>query len=142
MKEKEGEQASFEQRLRAEAALEAARKLAAARAEEAERRHVGERDNTAELARAAELAEKWSKNSREKERRRAEIYAINAVMRCGSFKLDVGLSPALRVGFEVDVWARSYKRCCKLSSVYGWTWKYSKFFTWHSFILCKGVATN
>lgn len=76
----EQELAPFEQQSRVEA-FEAARKLAAARAEETERRAVEERENTAEIARASEMAERWAKNSRERERRRAEIYAINAVMR-------------------------------------------------------------
>lgn len=72
---------TLEQRERAEAALEAARKLAATRAEEAERRLIAERENTAGIGRAADVAEKWAKHSLERRRRRAEIYAINAIMR-------------------------------------------------------------
>lgn len=75
------EQATLEQKRRAEADTEAARKLAAARAEEAERRLVLERESTADAVRAAEAAEKWEKTSRQREQRRAEIYAINALMR-------------------------------------------------------------
>ena len=72
---------TLEQKERAEAALEAARKLAATRAEEAERRLIVERENTAGIGRAADVAEKWAKHSLERRRRRAEIYAINAIMR-------------------------------------------------------------
>ncbi|CBJ30812.1 expressed unknown protein [Ectocarpus siliculosus] len=75
------EQATQEHRQQAEAETEAARKLAAARAEEAERRILAEHNNSADAVRASEAAERWAKASRERERRRAEIYAINAVMR-------------------------------------------------------------
>lgn len=97
LKAQAAEQATFEQKLRAEAVLEAARQLAAARAEEAERRLVAEQENRAEMSRAAQMSEKWASNSREKERRRAEIYAINAVMRW------VSLSPAVVLCVEVDL---------------------------------------
>lgn len=76
------EQATLERQQQAEVDTEAARKLAAARAEEAERRSAVERGSTADATRAAETAEKWAKASRQRERRRAEVYAINAVMRC------------------------------------------------------------
>lgn len=72
---------TLEQKEQAEAALEAARKLAATRAEEAERRKLAERENSAGVGRAADVAEKWAKHSIERRRRRAEIYAINAIMR-------------------------------------------------------------
>lgn len=81
LKAKIEEVATFEQKERAEAALEAARNLAATRAEEAERHRVAERENAAGIGRAADVAEKWAKHSLERRRRRAEIYAINAVMR-------------------------------------------------------------
>lgn len=81
IKAQEEEQASLEQLQQAEAETEAARKLAAVRAEEAERRIVAERESTADAARAAESAEKRARASRQRERRRAEVYAINAVMR-------------------------------------------------------------
>lgn len=81
IKAQQEEQASIEQLQRAEVETEAARKLAAARVEEAERRIVAERESTADAVRAAESAEKWAKASRQRERRRAEVYAINAVMR-------------------------------------------------------------
>lgn len=81
VKIREQELAPLEQQSRV-AALEAARKLAAARAEDTERRAVEERENNAEIARVSEIAERLAKTSRERERRRAEIYAINAVMRC------------------------------------------------------------
>ncbi|CAM9385225.1 unnamed protein product, partial [Ectocarpus fasciculatus] len=75
------EQATLEHRQKVEAETEAARKLAAARAEEVERRIIAERSNSADAVRAAETAERWAEASRQRERRRAEIYAINAVMR-------------------------------------------------------------
>lgn len=78
----EKEQATLEQqRARAEVILRTARSLAAERAEQAERRNSIEREKTSETSRLAENAEKWAKASRQRERRRAEIYAINAVMR-------------------------------------------------------------
>lgn len=86
MKIREQELAPLEQQSRV-AALEAARKLAAARAEDTERRAVEERENTAEIARVSEKTDRMAKNSRERERRRAEIYAINAVMRCVNWRL-------------------------------------------------------
>lgn len=82
IKTQQEEQATLEQLQQAEAETEAARKLAAARAEEAERRIAAGRESTAEAVRATESAEKWAKTSRQRERRRAEVYAINAVMRC------------------------------------------------------------
>lgn len=85
LKTQQEEQATLEQLQRAETETEAARKLAAARAEEAERRIVAERESTADAVKAAESAEKWAKASRQRERRRAEVYAINAVMRYGMF---------------------------------------------------------
>lgn len=75
------EQATMEHRNQVEAETEAARKLAAARAEEVERRILAERNNSADAVRAAEAAERWAKASLQRERRRAEVYAINAVMR-------------------------------------------------------------
>ncbi|CAM9952850.1 unnamed protein product [Ectocarpus sp. 12 AP-2014] len=75
------EQATLDHRKQVETDTEAARKLAAARAEEAERRILAERNNSVDAVRASEAAERWAKASRERERRRAEIYAINAVMR-------------------------------------------------------------
>lgn len=82
-KSQQEEQATLEHRKQVEAETEAARKLAAARAEEAEGRIIAERKNSADAVRASEAAERWAKASRERERRRAEIYAINAVMRWG-----------------------------------------------------------
>eukprot|EP00903_Cladosiphon_okamuranus_P007573 g7347.t1 len=81
IKAQEEEQASLEQLQQAEAETEAARKLAAARAGEAERRIVAERESTADAAQAAESAKKRSRAAQQRERRRAEAYAINAVMR-------------------------------------------------------------
>lgn len=81
LKAKEEETVTLEQKEQAEAALEAARKLAATRAEEAERRKIAERENAAGVGRAADMVERWAKHSLERRRRRAEIYAINAIMR-------------------------------------------------------------
>lgn len=81
LKENMEEVATLEQKERAQAALEATRKLAATRAEEAERRLMAERENAAGIGRAADVAEKWAKHSLERRQRRAEIYAINAIMR-------------------------------------------------------------
>lgn len=61
--------------------LDAVRQLAAARAEDVERRLVRNHVDKAGRTRAAEMTEKWAKSARIRERRRAEIYAINAVMR-------------------------------------------------------------
>lgn len=81
MKLQQEEQATLEKKKKAEADTETARKLAAARAEEAERRLILERETSEDDVRAAEAAEKWAKTSRQREQRRAEIYAINALMR-------------------------------------------------------------
>lgn len=81
---KKGEEEA-EQKSRAEGELDAARKLAAARVEETARRLAQGSENAAEKLRATEIAAKLAKQCREKEQRRAEIYAINAVMRCAYF---------------------------------------------------------
>ncbi|CAM9168063.1 unnamed protein product, partial [Pylaiella littoralis] len=81
LKTQQEEQATLEQKNKLEANTEAARKLAAARAEEVERRFILERESTADALRAGEAAEKWAKTSRQRQQRRAEIYAINALMR-------------------------------------------------------------
>lgn len=75
------EQSTSEQKQQVDADTASARELAAARAEDVQRRTNMERENTADALRTQETAERRAKNSRQKERRRAEIYAINAVMR-------------------------------------------------------------
>ncbi|CAM9227918.1 unnamed protein product, partial [Scytosiphon promiscuus] len=80
-KEQHEEESMLEQKQQVDVDTASARKLAAARAEEVRRRCSSERENTADALRTQEMAERWAKNSRQKDRRRAEIYAINAVMR-------------------------------------------------------------
>lgn len=67
--------------LRPKPLVEAARKLAATRAKDAERQATTERENSENVARSSETTARWAKTVRERTRRRAEIYAINAVMR-------------------------------------------------------------
>ncbi|CAM9453689.1 unnamed protein product, partial [Hapterophycus canaliculatus] len=78
---KHEEQSTMEQKQQEDVDTASARKLAAARAEEVQRRICVERENTVDTLRTQEMAERRAKNLRQKERRRAEIYAINAVMR-------------------------------------------------------------
>lgn len=66
---------------RSESLLEAARKLAAARAKEAERQANTERENSEKVVSSSETTARWAQTVRERTRRRAEIYAINSVMR-------------------------------------------------------------
>lgn len=108
LKENIEEVATLEQKERAEAALEAARKLAATRAEEAERRLVTERENAAGIDRAADVAEKWAKHSLEKRQRRAEIYAINAIMRYLSLYVSELSHKFVRVRDTPGVFSGSY----------------------------------
>lgn len=81
LKMQEEEKSTLEQKQQVDADTASARKLAASRAEEVQRRCSIERENTPDVLRTQEMAEKWAKNSSQKERRRAEIYAINAIMR-------------------------------------------------------------
>lgn len=66
-----------------ESGFEAARKAAAARVEDTARRALQQKEEAFAKCRGAELPEKAAKESREKEQRRAEVYAINAVLRYG-----------------------------------------------------------
>ncbi|CAN0375285.1 unnamed protein product [Ascophyllum nodosum] len=77
------DQETCDQKPQVEAFLEAARKLAATRAKETGRRVDADRENTPNMARSSKKMGRRAKIQalRERERRRAEIYAINAVMR-------------------------------------------------------------
>lgn len=66
-----------------ETGLEAARKAAAARVEDTAKKALQEKEDAFAKCRAAEIAEKAAKECREKEQKRAEVYAINAVLRYG-----------------------------------------------------------
>lgn len=81
LKAKGQDKEGHDRRSKGEASLEAARKVAATRVEEATRGLLQEREDSAAKARAAELAEKSAKEAHDKEQKRAEIYAINAIKR-------------------------------------------------------------
>lgn len=75
------DEATQGKKYRPEALLEAARRLAATKAKEAERQATSERENSEKVVSSSETTARWAKTVHDRTRRRAEIYAINAVMR-------------------------------------------------------------
>lgn len=79
---KEKEPVVPDQKSAREAGAEALRRQAAARVEQTSRRPAQERENAAVKVRAMASADLSANDVHDRQQRRAEVYAINAVLRC------------------------------------------------------------